>query len=135
RAADLVQRVTAAAHAATHAESARERSAAVAAELAYRHASLALAAAEKSAAAQKRELADARTLHSAWQAAEAVLRHRAATDRVTRVSAAIQEAERDAAPALAARAEAAVDLVRALHAAAGKAEAHANEEEERSAAL
>ncbi|MBT2411780.1 hypothetical protein J7I94_14585 [Streptomyces sp. ISL-12] len=135
RAADLAQRVTAAAYAVTHAESARERSALVAAELAYRHASLALAAAEKSAAAQKRELADARTLYSAWQAAEAVLRHRAATDRVTRVSAAIQEAERDAAPALAARAKAAVDLVRALHAAAGKAENHANEEEERSAAL
>ncbi|MFI8951688.1 hypothetical protein ACIGO6_34960 [Streptomyces sp. NPDC053750] len=135
RAGDLAQRVTAAAYAVTHAESARDRSALIAAELAYRHASLALTAAEKSAAAQKRELADARTLHSAWQAAEAVLRHRAAADRVARVSAAIQEAERDAAPALAARAKAAVDLVRALHAAAGKAEDHANEEEERSAAL
>ncbi|KMS78352.1 hypothetical protein ACH49_16875 [Streptomyces leeuwenhoekii] len=135
RAADLAQRVTAAAYAVTHAESAREHSALIAAELAYRHASLALTAAEKAAAAQKRELADARTLHAAWQAAEAVLRHRAAADRVARVSAAIQEAERDAAPALAARAKAAVDLVRALHAAAGKAEAHANEEEERSAAL
>jgi hypothetical protein len=135
RAADLAQRVTAAAYAVTHSEGARERSALIAAELAYRHASLALAAAEKSAAAQKRELADARTLHSAWQAAEAVLRHRAAADRVARVSAAIQEAERDAAPALAARAKAAVDLVRALHAAAGRAEALANEEEERSTAL
>ncbi|MGW0878537.1 hypothetical protein [Streptomyces sp. NPDC002671] len=135
RAADLAQRVTAAAYAVTHSEGARERSALIAAELAYRHASLALAAAEKSAAAQKRELADARTLHSAWQAAEAVLRHRAAADRVARVSAAIQEAERDAAPALAARAKAAVDLVRALHAAAGSAESLANEEEERSAAL
>ncbi|KJK37562.1 hypothetical protein UK15_20725 [Streptomyces variegatus] len=135
RAADLAQRVTAAAYAVTHAEGARERSALISAELAYRHASLALAGAEKSAAAQKRELADARTLHSAWQAAEAVLRHRAASDRVTRVSAAIQEAERDAAPALAARSKAAVDLVRALHAAAEKAESHANEEEERSAAL
>ncbi|MGZ3097987.1 hypothetical protein [Streptomyces sp. H72] len=135
RAGDLAQRVTAAAYAVTHAESARDRSALIAAELAYRHASLALTAAEKSAAAQKRELADARTLHAAWQAAEAVLRHRAAADRVARVSAAIQEAERDAAPALAARAEAAVDLVRALQAAAGKAEHHANEEEERSAAL
>ncbi|MFC7983495.1 hypothetical protein [Streptomyces sp. NPDC057336] len=135
RAGDLAQRVTAAAYSVTHAESARDRSALVAAELAYRHASLALTAAEKSAAAQKRELADARTLHSAWQAAEAVLRHRAAADRVARVSAAIQEAERDAAPALAARSKAAVDLVRALHAAAGKAEHHANEEEERSAAL
>ncbi|MFE2044484.1 hypothetical protein ACFXAZ_26885 [Streptomyces sp. NPDC059477] len=135
RAADLAQRVTAAAHAVTHAESARERSALITAELAYRHASLALAAAEKSAAAQKRELADARTLHSAWQAAEAVLRHRAAADRVARVAAAIQEAERDAAPALAARTRAAVDLVRALHAAAERAETLANEEEERSAAL
>ncbi|GAB7064196.1 hypothetical protein JCM12681A_59060 [Streptomyces mexicanus] len=135
RAADLAQRVTAAAHAVTHCESARERSALIAAELAYRHASLALAAAEKSAAAQKRELADARTLHSAWQAAEAVLRHRAAADRVARVSAAIQEAERDAAPALAARTKAAVDLVRALHAAAESAENLANEGEERSAQL
>lgn len=135
RGADLAERVTAAAHAVTHAEGARERSALIASELAYRHASLALAAAEKSAAAQKRELADARTLHSAWQAAEAVLRHRAAADRVARVAAAIQEAERDAAPALAARAKAAVDLVRALHGAAGSAESHANDEEERSAAL
>ncbi|MER6345701.1 hypothetical protein ACWC10_31320 [Streptomyces sp. NPDC001595] len=135
RAADLAQRVTAAAYAVTHAESARERSALITAELAYRHASLALAAAEKSAAAQKRELADARTLHAAWQAAEAVLRHRAAADRVARVAAAIQEAERDAAPALAARTKAAVDLVRALHAAAESAETLANEEEERSAAL
>ncbi|MEU6379709.1 hypothetical protein [Streptomyces sp. NPDC046909] len=135
RAADLAQRVTAAAYAVTHAEGSRERSALIAAELAFRHASLALAAAEKSAAAQKRELADARTLHSAWQAAEAVLRHRAAADRVARVSAAIQEAERDAAPALAARAKAAVDLVRALHSAAESAEALANEGEERSAAL
>ncbi|MFB6552912.1 hypothetical protein [Streptomyces sp. NPDC056405] len=135
RAGDLAQRVTAAAYAVTHAESARDRSGLIAAELAYRHASLALTGAEKSAAAQKRELADARTLHSAWQAAEAVLRHRAAADRVARVSAAIQEAERDAAPALAARAKAAVELVRALHAAAGKAEHHANEEEERSASL
>lgn len=135
RAADLAQRVTAAAYAVTHTEGARERSSLIAAELAYRHASLALTAAEKAAAAQKRELADARTLHSAWQAAEAVLRHRAAADRVARVSAAIQEAERDAAPALAARAKAAVDLVRALHAAAENAENLANEGEERSAAL
>ncbi|MFF4591144.1 hypothetical protein [Streptomyces sp. NPDC001388] len=135
RAGDLAQRVTAAAYAVTHSEGGRERGALIAAELAFRHASLALAAAEKSAAAQKRELADARTLHAAWQAAEAVLRHRAASDRVARVSAAIQEAERDAAPALAARAKAAVDLVRALHAAAENAETLANEEEERSAAL
>ncbi|WP_327723530.1 hypothetical protein [Streptomyces europaeiscabiei] len=135
RGTDLAQRVTAAAYAVTHSEAARDRSALIAAELAYRHASLALAAAEKSAAAQKRELADARTLHSAWQAAEAVLRHRTAADRVARVAAAIQEAERDAAPALAARARAAVDLVRALHAAAGSAEELANEGEEKSAAL
>ncbi|GAA2626179.1 hypothetical protein [Streptomyces vastus] len=135
RAADLAQRVTAAAHTVTEAEGARSESALIAAELAYRHASLALAGAEKAAAAQKRELADARTLHSAWQAAEAVLRHRAAADRSARVAAAIREAERDAAPALAARAKAAVDLVRALHAAAEGAETVANEEEERSAAL
>ncbi|MFE4423385.1 hypothetical protein [Streptomyces sp. NPDC056817] len=135
RAADLAQRVTAAAYGVTHSEGARERSALIAAELAYRHASLALAAAEKSAAAQKRELADARTLYAAWQAAEAVLRHRAAADRVARVSAAIQEAERDAAPALAARAKAATDLVRALHTAAESAETVANKEEERSARL
>ncbi|MGQ4384562.1 hypothetical protein [Streptomyces sp. SAS_270] len=135
RAGDLAQRVTAAAYAVTHAEGSRGRSALIAAELAFRHASLALAGAEKSAAAQKRELADARTLHSAWQAAEAVLRHRAAADRSARVAAAILEAERDAAPALAARARAAVDLVRALHRAADGAEALANEEEERSAGL
>ncbi|MFJ7901983.1 hypothetical protein ACIQ6V_16090 [Streptomyces sp. NPDC096198] len=135
RAGDLAQRVTAAADAVTHAEGARERSALIAAELAYRHASLALAGAEKAAAAQKRELADARQLYAAWQAAEAVLRHRAAADRSARVAAAILEAERDAAPALAARAKAAVDLVRALHTAAGNAESLANEGEERSAAL
>ncbi|WP_404198782.1 hypothetical protein [Streptomyces tauricus] len=135
RTGDLAQQVTTAAHRVTEAEGSRERSALIAAELAYRHASLALAAAEKGAAAQKKELADARTLHSAWQAAEAVLRHRAAADRSTRVAAAIREAERDAAPALAARAKAAVDLVRALHAAAEGAEAVANEEEERSSSL
>ncbi|WP_405814914.1 hypothetical protein OG241_10270 [Streptomyces sp. NBC_01390] len=135
RAGDLAQRVTAAAYTVTHSEGGRERSALIAAELAFRHASLALAAAEKTAAAQKRELADARTMHSAWQAAELVLRHRAAADRSARVAVAIREAERDAAPALAARAKAAVDLVRALHSAAEGAEALANEEEERSAAL
>jgi hypothetical protein len=135
RAGDLAQRVTAAAYAVTHSEGGRERSALIAAELAFRHASLALAAAEKTAAAQKRELADARTMHAAWQAAEVVLRHRAAADRSARVAVAIREAERDAAPALAARAKAAVDLVRALHSAAEGAEALANEEEERSAAL
>ncbi|MFF2524565.1 hypothetical protein [Streptomyces liangshanensis] len=135
RAAELAQRVTAAAHTVTGAEEARGRSALIAAELAYRHASLALAVAEKRAAAQRRELTEARTLHSAWQAAEAVLRHRAAADRAARVAVAIREAERDAAPALAARATAAGDLVRALHAAAGDGEGLANEEEERSAVL
>ncbi|MEL3951620.1 hypothetical protein AABC07_38775, partial [Streptomyces sp. LNU-CPARS28] len=135
RAAELAEQVTAAAHTVTAAEQARGRSALIAAELAYRHASLALTVAEKAAAAQRRELADARTLHSAWQAAEAVLRHRAAADRSARVAVAIREAERDAAPALAARAKAAADLVRALHTAAEGAESHANEEEERSAAL
>ncbi|MET8473699.1 hypothetical protein ABZY90_30325 [Streptomyces sp. NPDC006422] len=135
RAGELAQQVTAAAHTVTEAESARERSSLIAAELAYRHASLALAGAEKAAAAQKRELADARTLYSAWQAAEAVLRHRAAADRSARVAVAIREAERDAAPALAARAKAASELVRALHSAAEQSENHANEEEERSAVL
>ncbi|MGW7055832.1 hypothetical protein [Streptomyces sp. NPDC054887] len=135
RTAELAQQVTAAAHTVTEAEQARSRSSLIASELAYRHASLALAAAEKSAAAQRRELADARTLHAAWQAAEAVLRHRAAADRAARVAVAIREAERDAAPALAARATAAGELVRALHAAAEDGERVAAEEEERSAAL
>ncbi|MFI8326734.1 hypothetical protein [Streptomyces sp. NPDC085529] len=135
RAAELAQQVTSAGHAVSEAETARERSALIAAELAYRHASLALAAAEKGAAAQRRELIEARTLHSAWQAAESVLRHRAAGDRSARVAAAIREAERDAAPALAARAAAAADLVRALAAAAEEGERHAAEEEERSTAL
>ncbi|MFF5428377.1 MULTISPECIES: hypothetical protein [unclassified Streptomyces] len=135
RAAELAQRVTSAAHAVSEAETARGRSALIAAELAFRHASLALTAAEKGAAAQRRELLEARTLHSAWQAAEAVLRHRAAADRSARVAAAIREAERDAAPALAARAKAAADLVRALAAAAEDGERHAAEEEERSTAL
>ncbi|MFI6340404.1 hypothetical protein [Streptomyces sp. NPDC050535] len=135
RAGELAQGVTGAARTVTEAEGARSTSALIAAELAYRHASLALAGAERTAAAQKRELADARTLHLAWQAAEAVLRHRSAADRSARVAAAIREAERDAAPALAARAKAAVDLVRALHRAADGAEALANEEEERSAGL
>ncbi|MFD6435407.1 hypothetical protein [Streptomyces venezuelae] len=135
RVADLAEQVTAAAHTVTEAERARGKSALISAELAYRHASLALTVAEKAAAAQRRELADARTLHSAWQAAEAVLRHRAAADRSARVAVAIREAERDAAPALAARAKAASDLVRALHTAAEGAENLANEEEERSAAL
>ncbi|MEU5958313.1 hypothetical protein [Streptomyces sp. NPDC047525] len=135
RAGELSERVTAAAHTVTTAEEARGRSALISAELAFRHASLALTVAEKAAAAQRRELADARQLHSAWQAAEAVLRHRAAADRSARVASAILEAERDAAPALAARSKAAGDLVRVLHTAAEGAESLANEEEERSAAL
>ncbi|MFE7750683.1 hypothetical protein [Streptomyces sp. NPDC057428] len=135
RTAELSQQVTAAAHTVTEAESARGDRDLIAAELAYRHASLALTAAERSAAAQRRELGDARTLHAAWQAAEAVLRHRAAADRSARVAVAIREAERDAAPALAARATAAADLVRALHTAAEAGEGVANEEEERSAVL
>ncbi|MFF2326519.1 MULTISPECIES: hypothetical protein [unclassified Streptomyces] len=135
RTAELAQQVTGAAHTVTAAEEARGRSASIAAELAYRHASLALTAAEKGATAQRRELGDARTLHSAWQAAEAVLRHRAAADRSARVAVAIREAERDAAPALAARATAAADLVRALHSAAEAGENLANEEEERSDTL
>ncbi|KOG36506.1 MULTISPECIES: hypothetical protein [Streptomyces] len=135
RGAELAQRVTSAAHAVDEAETARGRSSLIAAELAYRHASLALTAAEKGATSQRRELTDARTLHSAWQAAEAVLRHRAASDRSARVAAAIREAERDAAPALAARALAAADLVRALAAAAEEGERRAAEEEERSTAL
>lgn len=135
RTAELAQEVTGAAHTVTGAEETRSRRALIAAELAYRHASLALTAAEKGAAAQRRELGDARTLHSAWQAAEAVLRHRAAADRSARVAVAIREAERDAAPALAARATAAADLVRALHTAAEAGERVANEEEERSDTL
>lgn len=134
-AAELAQQVAEAAHGVGDAEEARGHSSLVAAELAYRHASLALTAAEKGAASQRRELIDARTLHAAWQAAEAVLRHRAAGDRSARVAAAIREAERDAAPALAARAKAAGDLVRALHAAAEDGERVANEEEERSRVL
>ncbi|MEU2872477.1 hypothetical protein ABZ769_25220 [Streptomyces olivoreticuli] len=135
RTAELAEQVAAAAHAVTDAETERGRRSLVAAEIAYRHASLALAAAEKAAAAQRRELNDARTLHSAWQAAETVLRHRVASDRSARVAAAIREAERDAAPALAARAQAATELVRALNGAAEEGERVANEEEERSAVL
>ncbi|RKN44795.1 hypothetical protein [Streptomyces hoynatensis] len=134
-AAELAERVAAAGRAVTEAEGAREHAALTAAELAYRHATLALGAAEKAATAQRRELTEARTLHSAWQAAETVLQHRAAADRAARVAAAIREAERDAAPALAARGRAAAALVRALHAAAAAAERAAAEQEERSAAI
>ncbi|MDJ1137158.1 hypothetical protein [Streptomyces iconiensis] len=135
RAAELAEQVAQAQESVTAAEDTRSRASLVSAELAYRHASLALADAEKSAARQKRELSEARTLHSAWQAAETVLAHRAAADRSARVAAAIQEAERDAAPALAARATAATALVRALNAAAADGERIAVEQEERSAAL
>ena len=135
RTAEIAQDVAQAAHAVTDARQARAASALTAAEIAYRHASLALTAAEKGAAALRRELGDARTLHAAWQAAETVLRQRAAEDRLHRVTAAIREAERDAAPALAARTAAAAELVRALHAAAARAERQADAEEERSAEL
>jgi hypothetical protein len=135
RAAELAQHMARAAHAVTDAERDRGGSALIAAELAYRHASLALGAADRGANALRRELGDARTLHAAWQTAETVLRHRAAGDRLERVTAAIREAERDAAPALAARTKAAGDLVRALHAAAARAEEQADAEEERSAEL
>ncbi|MFC4496691.1 hypothetical protein ACFPA8_21400 [Streptomyces ovatisporus] len=135
RGTELAEQVAEADRAVTGAADARATASLVAAELAYRHASLALAGAEKAATAQRRELTDARTLHAAWQAAETVLQHRTAADRAARVSAAIREAERDAAPALAARATAAADLVRALHAAAEEGENTATAEEERSAGL
>ncbi|OEV27298.1 hypothetical protein AN220_05365, partial [Streptomyces nanshensis] len=135
RAAELAEQLQQAQESVTGAEDARTRASRTAAELAYRHASLALAAAEKSGAAHKRELSEARTLHSAWQAAETVLAHRTAADRSARVAAAIQEAERDAAPALEARARAAGALVGALNTAARDSERIAGEQEERSAAL
>ncbi|QKV68027.1 MULTISPECIES: hypothetical protein [Streptomyces] len=135
RAAELAASVESAEAAVAAAGRERADASAIAAELAYRNASLALAAAEKAAAAQRRELTDARTLHAAWQAAETVLAHRAAADRSARVAAAIREAERDAAPALAARGKAAGELVRALHAAAEDSERAAGEQEERSAQL
>ncbi|MFG1810711.1 hypothetical protein [Streptomyces sp. NPDC049040] len=135
RTAEIAQDMARAAHSVTDAEQARAGSALIAAEIAYRHASLALAAADKGAAALRRELGDARTLHAAWQAAETVLRQRAAGDRLERVSAAIREAERDAAPALAARTTAAAELVRALHGAAARAEQQADAEEARSAEI
>ncbi|OEV27299.1 hypothetical protein AN220_05370, partial [Streptomyces nanshensis] len=89
RAAELAEQLQQAQESVTGAEDARTRASRTAAELAYRHASLALAAAEKSGAAHKRELSEARTLHSAWQAAETVLAHRTAADRSARVAAAI----------------------------------------------
>ncbi|MFI6157988.1 hypothetical protein ACIBCA_35490 [Kitasatospora sp. NPDC051170] len=135
RAHDLAVEVAAAASAVTAAETDRTRHHLIVDELTYRHASLGLAAATAEAAALRRELTDARTLHSAWQAAEAVLRHRAAADRVTRVAAAIREAELDAAPALAARALAATALARALETAASAAETRADTEEQRASEL
>ncbi|WP_377272581.1 hypothetical protein [Peterkaempfera sp. SMS 1(5)a] len=135
RAHDLAVEVAGAASAVTAAEADRTRHALITAELTHRHATLGLAAATAGAAALRRELTEARTLHSAWQAAEAVLRHRAAADRSARVTAAIREAERDAAPALAARARAAAALVRALEGAAADAEAQADREDSRAAAL
>ncbi|SOD64071.1 Chromosome segregation ATPase [Streptomyces zhaozhouensis] len=134
-AAELAESADNGAEAVAGAEEARARAARITAELAFRHASLALAAAEQAATAQRRELTEARTRQAAWAAAETVLQHRAAADRAARVAAAIQEAERDAAPALAARSKAAAALVRALHAAAERGEATAAEHEERSAAL
>ncbi|MFJ9845452.1 hypothetical protein ACIRYZ_34430 [Kitasatospora sp. NPDC101155] len=135
RAQDLAIEVAAAASAVTAAEADRTRHSLIADELTHRHATLSLAAATAEAAALRRELIDARTLHSAWQAAEAVLRHRAAADRVARVAAAIREAELDAAPALAARAAAATALARALEAAAAAAESRADTEEQRAGEL
>ncbi|MGW3042646.1 hypothetical protein ACWC9T_21980 [Kitasatospora sp. NPDC001159] len=135
RSQDLAIEVAAAASAVTAAEADRTRHSLIADELTYRHATLSLAAATAEAAALRRELIDARTLHSAWQAAEAVLRHRAAADRVARVGAAIREAELDAAPALAARARAATALARALETAATAAESRADTEEQRASEL
>ncbi|RAG83086.1 hypothetical protein DN069_24275 [Streptacidiphilus pinicola] len=131
RVGELEEQVAAAADAVAVAHDARTRQSLITAELTHRHASLALADATSDAAGLRRELLDARTLHSAWQATELVLRHRAAADRAARVSAAIREAERDAAPALAARTKAAVALVRALEAAAEAAEERADSEESR----
>ncbi|MBA0051044.1 hypothetical protein E0L36_09090 [Streptomyces sp. AJS327] len=135
RVAELAEGVATAAATVARATDARTGASRVAAELAYRHASLALADAEQAAAARKRELTEARTLHTAWQAAETVLAHRAAADRAAQAATAIRAAERDAAPALAARGEAAADLVRALHRAASESERVASEGEERSAVL
>ncbi|MDH6136491.1 hypothetical protein P3T37_005919 [Kitasatospora sp. MAA4] len=135
RAQDLAIEVAAAASAVTAAEADRTRHSLITAELTHRHATLGLAAATAEAAGLRRELLDARTLHSAWQAAEAVLRHRAATDRAARVAVAIREAELDAAPALAARAQAAGALAHALETAAGTAEERAETEEARAAEI
>ncbi|GAA4992479.1 hypothetical protein GCM10025734_20650 [Kitasatospora paranensis] len=135
RAQDLAIDVATAASAVTAAEADRTRHSLITAELTHRHATLGLAAATADAAALRRELTEARTLYAAWQAAEAVLRHRAAADRAARVAAAIREAELDAAPALAARAQAAGALARALEAAAHAAETRADQEELRAGEL
>ena len=131
RARELAEQVAEAAALVSDAEDARTRQSLITAELTHRHASLALAVGTATSATLRRELLDARTLHAAWQATETVLRHRAAADRSARVSAAIREAERDAAPALAARTRAALALVRALESAAADAEAQADGEEQR----
>ncbi|MEV4560241.1 hypothetical protein AB0K51_25045 [Kitasatospora sp. NPDC049285] len=135
RAHDLAVEVAAAAGAVTAAETDRTRHSLIVSELSYRHATLGLEAATADAARLRRELTDARAQFAAWQAAEAVLRHRAAADRAARVAAAIREAELDAAPALAARAQAAGALARALEAAAASAEARADQEELRAGEL
>ncbi|RAJ31945.1 hypothetical protein K353_06057 [Kitasatospora sp. SolWspMP-SS2h] len=135
RAHDLAVEVAAAAGAVTAAETDRTRHSLIVSELTYRHATLGLEAATAGAARLRRELTDARSQSAAWQAAEAVLRHRAAADRAGRVAAAIREAELDAAPALAARDRAAAALARALEAAAASAETRADQEELRAEEL
>ncbi|ROR45354.1 hypothetical protein [Kitasatospora cineracea] len=132
---DLAVEVAAAASAVTAAETDRTRHSLIVSELTYRHATLGLEAATAGAARLRRELTDARAQFAAWQAAEAVLRHRAAADRAARVAAAIREAELDAAPALAARDRAAAALARALEAAAASAETRADQEELRAGEL
>ncbi|WP_404869885.1 hypothetical protein ACI1MP_29735 [Kitasatospora griseola] len=132
---DLAVEVAAAASAVTAAETDRTRHALIVAELGYRHATLGLEAATAEAGRLRRELTDARAQFAAWQAAEAVLRHRAAADRAGRVATAIREAELDAAPALAARDRAAGALARALEGAALSAETRADQEELRAGEL
>ncbi|OKJ05287.1 hypothetical protein [Kitasatospora sp. CB01950] len=126
---DLAVEVAAAASAVTAAETDRTRHDRIVAELTYRHATLGLEAATAEAGRLRRELTDARAQFASWQAAEAVLRHRAAADRAGRVATAIREAELDAAPALAARDRAAGALARALETAALSAETRADQEE------
>ncbi|MFD7644717.1 hypothetical protein ACFV4P_29185 [Kitasatospora sp. NPDC059795] len=132
---DLAVEVAAAASAVTAAETDRTRHDRIVAELTYRHATLGLEAATAEAGRLRRELTDARAQFASWQAAEAVLRHRAAADRAGRVAAAIREAELDAAPALAARDRAAGALARALETAALSAETRADQEELRAEEL